>query len=274
MGSDDLLSRHPRGRRSVAVVVPTVDESATIEAICRSLVGLRSAGKCDRVLVVDESTDATAALARATGAEVLRQRALRPEFGPVLGKGDAMWRALSVVTEDVVVFVDGDTVDFDPAVVLALIAAIDDGAAFAKAAYRRPWRTDSGVSPTGGGRVTELAAKPLLRQLMPDLPAFEQPLAGEIAARTDLLRSLPFVTGYGVDVALLIDAWRAVGADGLAEVTSSPRQNRHRPLEQLAGTADDVIAAILDRTGVSSGRSELVERPPAAQAALPVSRVA
>lgn len=264
--SSSALSR----RRTVAVVVPTVDEVATIGQICRSLVGLQTAGVCDRVLVVDASADGTAEAAIAAGAEVLAQRRLRPEFGSVQGKGDAMWRALSVVREDITVFVDGDTVGFDPAMVVDLIAAIDHGAAFAKASYRRPWRTATGVSPTGGGRVTELAAKPLLRRLFPELAMFDQPLAGEVAARTNLLRRLPFVTGYGVDVALLIDAWREVRGDGLVQVPCGPRQNRHRPLEQLAGMSDEVIGAILTRAGVAGeAGAPPVERPPAAQASIP-----
>ena len=244
-------------------VVPTVDEAATIGAICRSLVGLRQAGICDRVLVVDESSDDTAAIARSAGAEVLRQSALEPGAGRVLGKGDAMWRALGACEEDIVVFVDGDTRGFDPQVVVDLIGAVRrGGAAFAKATYARPWDDGGVVRSSGGGRVTELVAKPLLRRFFPELARFGQPLAGEIAARRELLVQLPFVTGYGVDVALLIDACRAAGADALAEVKAHPRQNRHRPLDELAGTSDAVIAAILDRAGLGATQDDVVERPP------------
>lgn len=244
------------------MVVPTVDEAPTIAPICRALVALRDEGGCDRVLVVDESSDGTAALARDAGAEVLRQSDLQAHAGPVRGKGDAMWRAVAACHEDIVVFVDGDTRDFDPQVVRDLIDAIDlGGASFAKATYRRPWNDGGVVRATGGGRVTELAAKPLLRRFFPQLGTFGQPLAGEIAARTELLRQLPFVTGYGVDVALLIDAWRAVGVEGLAEVRASPRQNRHRPLDELASTADAVVASIFDRAGLGELQEPVFERP-------------
>lgn len=253
-----------RRDRSVAIVVPTVDEAATIGPICAALVELRRLGACDRVLVVDHSTDLTTEVAAAAGADVLQQAELLPEAGPVLGKGDAMWRALSACSEDVVVFVDGDTEDFDPAIATGLIAATATAAGdadFAKATFRRPWRTAERVEPTGGGRVTELTAKPLLRLLFPELARFGQPLAGEIAGRASLLRTLPFVTGYGVDVALLIDAWHAVGDEGLAEIQADVRQNRHRPLAELSATADQVATAILSRAGViDPGR--VPERPP------------
>lgn len=261
-------------RPSVVVIVPTVDEAATIGPICQALEAARAEGVCDRVLVADESTDATPEIAAAWGAEVVRQRELRPELGPVLGKGDAMWRALHAVTEDVVVFVDGDTRDFDPTVVRALVRTIADGAQFAKADYDRPWDDGRGAPlPHGGGRVTELTAKPLLRQFFPELAGLGQPLAGEIAARTDLLRRLPFVTGYGVDVALLIDAWRAVGSRGIGEARVGRRQNRHRPLAELGPMADAVTATILARAGIAP--RQLVERAPVAPlAALPPARVA
>ncbi|MDQ8043583.1 MAG: glucosyl-3-phosphoglycerate synthase [Patulibacter sp.] len=251
-----------RTRRPVTVVVPTVDEAATIGPICRALVALRAEGVCDRVLVVDESSDETARIARSAGAEVLRQSSIVPGAGAVRGKGDAMWRAVHACDDGIVAFVDGDTVDFDPLVVRRLVAAATSGRAdFVKATYRRPWDDGRTRRPTGGGRVTELAAKPLLRQLFPELASFGQPLAGEIAGTTDLLRSLPFVTGYGVDVALLIDAWRTVGSSRLAEVSAPPRQNRHRPLEELAGMADEVVGTILARAGIGAVGGP-IERPP------------
>ncbi len=255
-------------RDSVAVVVPARNEAETIGPICASLAELRRSGVVDRVVVLDDSTDGTAGIARAAGAEVYAQGSIRPDVGPLRGKGDAMWRALSCCPEDVLVFVDGDTTAFDPQVVVDLAEAVRlGGAAFAKADYRRPWDDGTTRAPSGGGRVTELTAKPLLRQLFPELAAFGQPLAGEIAGRRALLQQLDFVTGYGVDVALLIDAWRAVGTAGLAQVAAAPRQNRHRPLHELAAMADEVSSAILDRAGIPSAGRLLVERPALAASA-------
>ena len=256
---------------SVVAVVPTRDEADSIGPIATVLVELKSRGVLDRVLIADDSTDQTPALAEAAGAEVVRQADLDAGLGPVRGKGDAMWRALGVVEEDVVCFVDGDTEGFGPQHVVGLIGAVAiDGHAFAKGRYRRPFVDVRGALPTGGGRVTELTAKPLLRQLFPELIAFEQPLAGELAARTELLRGLSIATGYAVDIALLIDVWRQIGLAGMAEVDLGERQNRHRPLSELAAMADEVAAAILQRAGVSADApGALIERPPRVRPAAP-----
>ncbi|MBO9534761.1 MAG: glycosyltransferase [Solirubrobacteraceae bacterium] len=258
-------------------MIPTVDEARTIGEICSALGELREGGHIARVIVLDESSDDTAKIAAAAGAEVHRQRAVRPDVGPVRGKGDAMWRALHLVEEEITVFVDGDTANFDASVVERLVAGIAGGLDFVKADYDRPWDDGRGAAlPHGGGRVTELTAKPLLRALFPALSPFGQPLAGEFAARTELLRSLPFVTGYGVDVALLIDAWRRCGTEKIGEVRVSPRQNRHRPLHELASMADVVASTILARAGLGlapperapliGGTAETLEMPEATTA--------
>ncbi|MEH3054046.1 MAG: glycosyltransferase [Patulibacter minatonensis] len=254
-----------RRERSVVVIVPTLDEAQTIEATVAALVALRRAGVLDRVLVADASADDTPRLAERAGAEVVRQWELHGELGAVLGKGDAMWRAASICGEDVLCFVDGDSADFAERMPLALIGATAvDGHGFAKATYARPFLDTNGHRPTGGGRVTELAAKPLLAMLLPELAAFGQPLAGEIAVDATLLRALPLATEYAVDVALLIDVWRTVGLGGMVEVDLGTRQNRHKPLGQLAPMAGQVAAAILHRAGRWDPGATLpfVERPP------------
>jgi glucosyl-3-phosphoglycerate synthase len=262
----DVANVAERRQYSATVCVPTRDEEATIQRTVEVLVALRRAGVIDRVVVADDSTDQTPKLAEAAGAEVVRQHELQSSFGPVLGKGDAMWRALTVCTEDVVCFVDGDSTDFGAQMPCGLIGAVAvDGFSFAKGTYRRPFLDTQGWLPAGGGRVTELTAKPLLRQLFPPLGAFTQPLSGEIAARTDLLRRLPLATGYAVDVALLIDVWRDQGIERMVEVDLDTRQNRHRPLAELAETAVEVSAAILSRAGVELPPGPvppLIDRPP------------
>jgi glucosyl-3-phosphoglycerate synthase len=273
-----------RGDLSVSVCVPALNEAPTIGAISSSLVRLRERGVVDQAVVVDGgSIDGTAALASAAGAEVYEQAALLPEFGPVLGKGDALWRALSVLHGDVVVFVDGDSSDFGEHFVCGLLGPlVCDGAsappagrfaagppapsgrfaagppapsgrsappAFVKASYRRPFRVGEETLAEGGGRVTELTARPLLRLFFPELASFGQPLAGEFAARRELLERLPFATGYGVESGLLIDVWRTVGIERMAEVDLDVRQNRHQPLSALGAMAETVAATILSRAG-------------------------
>ncbi|MDQ6806182.1 MAG: hypothetical protein M3065_14760 [Actinomycetota bacterium] len=161
--------------QTVSICLPARDEERTIGPILEQLVSLRELGAIDQIVVVDRSSDGTAQIARLVGVEVHDQEALAPELGPVLGKGDAMWRALHVLWGEVVRFLDADTEDF--------------GAHF--------------------------AARPLLNLFYPERAAIRQPLAGEVAARHELLERLLFVTGYGVDVALLLDAYRCAGLGAL-----------------------------------------------------------
>jgi glucosyl-3-phosphoglycerate synthase len=262
---------------SVSVCLPARDEAATIGAILEQLMPLREVGVVDQIVVVDRSIDGTADIARRIGAEVHDQDGLAPELGPVLGKGDAMWRSLRVLTGEVVCFLDADSEEFGPHFACGLIGPLlcaNRGAPkdtqFVKGFYRRPFRIGDTTLPDGGGRVTELTARPLLKLFYPDLAAIRQPLAGEIAARRELLEQLPFVTGYGVDVALLIDAYEHAGLCALAQVDLDVRQNAHKALRELGPMADEVLQAVtvrLERDGRLQ-RPELasqpVERPPLA----------
>jgi glucosyl-3-phosphoglycerate synthase len=259
---------------SVSVCLPARNEAETIGPIVQALLPLVDLGAIDQVIVLDDSADGTAEIAAALGAEVHDQSSLCPQAGPVQGKGDALWRALEVAHGEVVVYLDADSHCFGPhfACGLAGPIACDPRVAFAKACYRRPWQSDGVVLPEGGGRVTELCARPLLAAFYPELAAFLQPLAGEMALRRDLVERLPFVCGYGVDVALLIDAWHAVGIRRMVEVDLDVRQNRHQPLSALAPMADAVLAAICSRLlregrlppDAVPGHRCAVERPPAA----------
>jgi glucosyl-3-phosphoglycerate synthase len=272
---------------SVSVCLPARNEARTIAPILRELTPLLERGVIDQLVVVDDSTDHTAELARAAGAEVYDQQRLMPELGPVLGKGDAMWRALPVLRGEIICFLDADSEDFGAHFPCGLIGPLlrDPGVSLVKGFYRRPFRVGELVLPDGGGRVTELCARPLLNLFYPELGAVRQPLAGEIAARRELLERLPFVTGYGVDIALLIDAYGALGLEGIAQVDLDVRQNDHQPLRDLGPMAYAVLQAVcarLEREGRLRGPlptsflpsdevpaaaqpSPLVERPPLAE---------
>jgi glucosyl-3-phosphoglycerate synthase len=281
----DALAALPRP--TVSVCIPARDEQDTIGPIVRTLLQLRETGLVDEVVVVDRSRDATARIARELGAEVHDQELLRPEMGPVLGKGDAMWRALSVLTGELVVFLDADTERFGAHYVRGLLGPLlqRPEIAFVKGFYRRPFKIGDHTLPDGGGRVTELTARPLLNLFYPELAGVRQPLAGELAARRELLERLPFVTGYGVDVALLLDAYRAAGLEAIAQVDLDERQNAHQPLHDLGPMAFAVLQAVavrlqregrlagpLPATFLPAGEQELspaggesVERPPLAK---------
>jgi glucosyl-3-phosphoglycerate synthase len=255
---------------TVSVVVPTRECAGTIGTIVTTLTGLVDQGVVDQVLVVDaDSADGTADVARVAGAEVVSESALLPQFGPVAGKGDAMWRALAACSGDAVCYLDGDTADFGAHFACGTLGPLlcEPGVQFVKAFFRRPFRTGG---PEDGGRVTELTARPLLRRFWPELGGVRQPLAGETAARRDLLCALPFSVGYAVETALLLDVYQRVGVRGIAQVDLETRQNDHKSLPQLAPMADEVLAAAvvrLQREGrmPSVTGPEPVERPPMAR---------
>jgi glucosyl-3-phosphoglycerate synthase len=246
------------------VCVPARDEARTIGPIVESLVRLRELGAVDEVVVVDASRDATGEIAARLGADVYAQAELMPSYGDVLGKGDAMWRALSVLRGDVVCFVDADTERFGPHFACGLVGPLvtEPSVQFVKGFYRRPFRLGDEVAPEGGGRVTELTARPALELFYPQLAGILQPLAGEIAARRELLERLPFATGYAVEIAMLIDAYELAGIDAIAQVDLDERQNRHQSLSELGPMALEVMRAVLSRAGAAE--STIVERPPMA----------
>ena len=261
---------------TISVCVPTRETAATIGHVVSELVALREGGAIDQVVVVDAaSADGSARVAAQAGAEVHQEAKLMPGWGPVLGKGDAMWRALSILQGDVVCYVDGDTEGFGRhfAAGTAGLVACETGVRFAKGHFRRPFRMGDVALAEGGGRVTELTARPLLRLFYPELAEMRQPLAGELAARRELLMRIPFATGYAVETAMLLDAYREVGLEGLAQVDLEQRQNRHQPLSALSAMADEVLGAVavrLEREGrlaPGSAPVRIIERPPLAGAA-------
>ncbi len=271
------------GRDStVSVCLPARNEARTIGSILEQLVPLRECGVVDQIVVVDRSSDGTAEIARRLGAEVHDQDDLMPELGPVLGKGDAMWRALPVLNGDVICFLDADSERFGAHFACGVLGPLlsNPEISFVKGFYRRPFRLGEVTVPDGGGRVTELTARPLLNLFYPDLSALRQPLAGEIAARRELLEQLPFATGYGVDIGLLIDAYALAGLDAIAQVDLDVRQNAHQPLRDLGPMAYAVLRAVavrLEREGRLQGPLPATFTPagddaPSATVAEPVER--
>ena len=235
---------------SIALVLPAREVAVTIGPIAEHAAHLRDVGLLDEVLVIDAaSSDGSAEIAERAGLPVVQEDDLAREFGPARGKGDAMWRALGTLTSDIVAFADTDTEDFRAHFLTGLLGPLicDPAVALVKGAFQRPFRAHDMLLAHGGGRVTELLARPLLNLHAPELAVFDQPLAGELAARRTLLEEIPFSAGYGVEIAMLIDAWRIVGLDGLAQVELGSRQNRHQPLRDLSAMAYAVLVAAQTR---------------------------
>lgn len=232
------------------MVIPALNEEATVADVVR--VALADAPH--EVLVIDaDSHDATARRAAAAGARVLNWRDILPAIPPRPGKGESLWRGVAAATGEVIVFLDADLHQPAPGMVTALAAPFaDPDVHLVKADYQR---TIDG-RPTGGGRVTELTAKPLLRLLFPELAQIRQPLAGEYAIRRSTALELEFVAGYGVEAGLLVDVARAHGARAVTQVDLGVRRHRNRPLAELAPMAEVVAATLLARAEVGEAGVE------------------
>ncbi|MBY6365655.1 glucosyl-3-phosphoglycerate synthase [Rhodococcoides corynebacterioides] len=251
-----------KGDRTVSVVLPALDEEATVGAVVSSISPLLG-GLVDELVVLDSgSTDATAARARAAGADVVTREEAVPEVATAPGKGEVLWRSLAATTGDVVVFVDADLVDPDPGFVPKLLGPLltRDGLHLVKGFYRRPLAGSS--DDHGGGRVTELVARPLLAALRPELGGIVQPLGGEYAGTRELLTAVPFAPGYGVEIGLLMDTYDRYGPGAIGQVNLGVRRHRNRPLDQLGAMSRQIVGTMLGRSGIADSGAGLTQFRP------------
>ena len=249
-----LLRAKRRGGHRVSVVLPARNEAATVGGLVADLRErwMRRVPLVDELLVVDsDSTDATAAVARAAGADVVATTEVLPAHGTRPGKGEALWKSLAETTGDLVVFLDadliGDVAHYVPGLLGPLLT--DPQVLYVKGCYTRPLALDGDTQPAGGGRVTELTARPLLNALWPELAGFVQPLGGEYAGRRSALEQVPFVSGYGVEVGLLVDLLELGGLSALAQVDLGVRRHTSQSDEALGAMAGQVVATVLARAG-------------------------
>ena len=232
--------------RTVSVCIPCRDEAATVGPLISSIrkALIERVPLVDQLLVIDDrSTDDTAGVASGAGALVVPIEKIHLEYGEGHGKGNVLWASLLASSGDLVVWLDGDITSFHPDWVVRLLAPLldDDSVALVKAFAHRP------QTMGGGGRTTELVARPLMSLFFPEIAALQQPLAGEYAGRRSVLEQLPFVQGWGVEMALLIDVAQRFGADAIAQIDVGVREHRHRSLESLSVQAAEVTATILGR---------------------------
>jgi glucosyl-3-phosphoglycerate synthase len=247
-----LLRAKRRGGHRISVVLPARNEEATVGRLVADLHEhwVRRVPLVDELLVVDsDSNDATAAVARAAGADVVATADVLPAHGTRPGKGEALWKSLAATTGDLVVFLDadlvGDVAHYVPGLLGPLLS--DPQTDYVKGCYTRPLEVEGRAEPTGGGRVTELTARPLLNALWPELAGFVQPLGGEYAGRRSALEQVPFVSAYGVEIGLLIDLLRLGGLSSLAQVDLGERRHTSQSQEALGAMAGQVVSAVLAR---------------------------
>ncbi|MGH9044462.1 MAG: glucosyl-3-phosphoglycerate synthase [Acidimicrobiales bacterium] len=229
--------------RLISVCIPARDEQSTLAGVIEAAVLGHlptGSGLVDDLVVVDDgSSDSTAAIARSLGARVVGRR-------PGGDKGGAMAAGLEACCGEIVVYLDADVHNANPGFVESLVGPLLlEDANLVKGFYERPI---DGLA-NGGGRVTELLARPLIDALFKELASVRQPLAGETAAQRWVLEKVGLAPGYGVEIALLIDVARDLGVESIAQVDLGVRIHRNRPLSELRPQANDVLAAALLRAG-------------------------
>ena len=280
-----------KGDRKISVCIPARNEVSTVGSVVSSITeSLTAVGGgaplLDEVLVVDDgSTDGTAEVAQRAGAVVVGDPgtgapsgAATPSGGPEAssaagrtpdpdtplarsgfgGKGQAMRVGLEACKGDIIAFVDADVTNFGPHFVSGLLGPLllDHGVSLVKGFYERPLHD----APAGGGRVTELMARPVIDLLFPNLAGIIQPLAGETAAPRAVLEACGLADGYAVELALLIDVASRFGADSIAQVDLGVRVHRNRPLSELRPQATDILRTALARARILPGDGSIPDQ--------------
>ncbi len=250
--AEALLEGKRRAGARISVVVPARDEERTVAGVVGALHAalVKRIPLVDEVVVIDsDSTAGTAAAAAKAGATVYRARDIAPELGSYPGKGEALWKSLLVTQGDLLVFVDADLTQWGPHFVTGLLGPLiaDPGLLLVKGFYARITTGTDGSTSTEGGRVTELVARPLLSVWWPELSGVVQPLAGEWAARRELMESLSIPVGYGVELSTLLDTAAKHGLDAVAQVDLGSRAHKHQTDHDLALMAAELLVVAARR---------------------------
>ncbi len=248
----ELIRRKEKQKLSISLCLPTLNESATIGKIVKKLKKqlMDRYPLLDEIVVVDSgSIDGTREIARKAGATVYLSSEILPETGDYRGKGENLWKSLYVTRGDIIVWLDSDIRNMDVHFVTGLVGPLlyHHEISFVKGFYRRPIKVGMKLAPTGGGRVTEILAKPLFNLLFPQLALFNQPLSGEYAGRRELLERIPFFTGYGVETGMLIDIESRFGLSCMAQVDLKCRIHRNQQLDALRKMAFGILRVMFIR---------------------------
>jgi hypothetical protein len=258
-----LLDSKDRAGKTISVCLPSMNEAATIGTILEVAREelMEKMPLVDQLCVVDGgSEDDTRDIARDAGAEVFGQEEILPGQYEPLGKGDALWRSLLCLRGDIIVWIDSDIRNFHPRFVYGIIGPLiaRPGIRYVKGFYQRPIKAEHSLLSTGGGRVTELVARPLLSLFFPELSALIQPLSGEYGGDRELLEKIPFFSGYGVEIGMLMDIYSRFGMDVIGQVDLVERQHFNQPMSALGGMSFQIMQAVFIRLQ-ERGEMKLVE---------------
>ncbi len=259
----NLIALKEKRGLTISLGLPALNEEKTVEHVIRTLKSalMDDLPLLDEIVLIDSnSTDNTVPLARGCGIPVYKHPDLLPEVGTVRGKGEALWKSLSVLKGDIIAWVDTDITNIHPRFVYGLVGPLlkYPRLQFSKGFYQRPIQVGDKLQAYGGGRVTELVARPMFNLFFPELSGFIQPLSGEYAGRREALQQVPFFTGYGVETGLLLDFFALYGLEGLAQVDLDVRVHHNQPLVGLSKMAFAILQVFMARLESRTG-AQLVE---------------
>jgi nucleotide-binding universal stress UspA family protein len=247
---------------TISLALPALNEAETVGKVIRTIQHalMGKVSLLDEIVLIDSnSTDATRAIAAELGVPVFIHQELLPEYGARHGKGEALWKSLLVTRGDIVAWIDTDIVNIHPRFVYGILGPLlqNPGIKYVKGFYRRPLKVGGKIQAGGGGRVTELTARPMLNLFYPELSGVVQPLSGEYAGRRDALEQLPFFSGYGVETGLLIDMLERFGLAAIAQVDLLERVHHSQPLEALSKMSFAILQAVIRKLEVRYGQTIL-----------------
>jgi glucosyl-3-phosphoglycerate synthase len=247
-----LVNEKKRQNLRISLCIPTLNEENTIgkEVVIFRGELMRRYPLIDEIAVIDSgSSDQTREVAAAFGAQVFLSGDILPAYGQKRGKGENLWKAIYQLQGDILVYIDADIKNIHPRFVYGLVAPLiyRPEIQYSKAFYDRPLASSQGIRPSGGGRVTEILIRPLFSLFFPELTALIQPLSGEYAVRRQVLETVPFPIGYGVETSHLIDVYHSWGLDAISQTDLDRRVHRNQSTRDLGRMAFGILQTFLRR---------------------------
>jgi glucosyl-3-phosphoglycerate synthase len=258
----DLVQSKHEQALSISLALPALNEEETVGKVIRTMKSdlMQKVPLLDEIVLIDSnSTDRTREIAQKEGIPVYIHQHLLESIGTRTGKGEALWKSLFVTRGDIILWIDTDIVNIHPRFVYGIIGTLlqNPQIQFVKGFYRRPLKVGSKMDARGGGRVTELTARPLLNLFYPELSGVVQPLSGEYGGRRTALEQATFSSGYGVETGLLIDIYERYGIRGIAQVDLLERVHHNQHLEALSKMSFAIIQTVMRRLEKRFGRAVL-----------------
>ncbi len=259
-----LLERKQEQNLTISLALPALNEEAMVGKVIRTIQRalMEQAPLLDEIVLIDSnSTDRTREIAASLGVPVYIHQELLPEVGARRGKGEALWKSLLVTKGEIVAWIDTDIANIDPRFVYGILGPLiaNPNLHYVKGFYQRPIFAAGALQAAGGGRVTELMARPLINLFYPELSGVIQPLSGEYAGRRSALESVPFYSGYGVETGLLIEIYERYGLGAIAQVDLLERVHHNQPLEALSKMSFAILQVVIDKLEQRMGTSLLAD---------------